>query len=431
VCCGQAISIPQNTIEISTGSGKDVVERIEEAEAKLKSGGTVKVPAGKWIVNRPIGLNSNITLQGNGPDSTFLIGGRDLGAKAVVQISGTEKSRLSNIRITQLAVQNGEPQLETYTSGMDGIRAETVDHLKVDHIRVSSIQGAYGIAVTKSSDVEISDDDVRFFTYAGIAVLNNSETIRIIRNTVDTATMKGGVRNSYGIIVGGYEHSKEPGRFPRYVWVQHNIVKNIPVWQGLNSHGGEHLWYTDNVVENVHTGINIALAENGIAEPALSDVHIERNTVTQGAGLPDGYGLLVQGGISNGKEAAGVWILENTVTGFGATPTAPGANIPAVDLAYSKNIHVNRNVIRKYNQCAILLNEQVVGGEVQGNVVEDMVSAKQPAISSMVLGNNHVDGITVEKNELRASGNQHRPKYMFHSTNPATVRVRYDGDAGR
>src|SRR5262249_35404737 len=127
------------TCDTSTLSG-DMGARVNSCVATLgAAGGTITIPGQSFTVNTQIVLASNITLKGAGSTSTILSAGPSLGANQVIRILGTASASVTNLKVTDLQVQNGTASTSAYTSGMDGIRADYCKNCTFENLDVNSI----------------------------------------------------------------------------------------------------------------------------------------------------------------------------------------------------------------------------------------------------------------------------------------------------
>jgi hypothetical protein len=398
-------------------AGRDIGAKLDAAMADVvkEGGGIVTIPASKDClpVETPIVVPSGIWLRGHGQKSTCLSASPTLGAHPIIRIVGTPSAHAVNIVISDMTLRNGTPDTHHFTAGMDGIRADYADDIEFKNLNVTSIQGAYAIVVGNASDVSIHDNGVTNFTYAGIMAVTGSQRILIQHNLVDGATINNGVgTNAYGIGLSGYDSDSHSATYNQWVVADRNTIHNIPTWEGMDAHGGQHLWLTNNTISNVFFGIMVGIAPQG-GVPVLRDVHIEGNKITQGTGISNGYGIMASGD-SVKYIASDIWIKTNDVNGFGATASASAPSIGAIELRQAKNTHVIGNTIRYYSQYAILPYMQISDSEILNNVAYDMADAKSSADSAMVGSEGSgIWGLKIDGNRLLPSAPDKSPAYLI------------------
>ena len=406
-----------------------VVKQVEAA-----GGGTVELPAtqGCIPVNTQIVLASRIALRGAGADKTCLTGGPNLGAKAVILFAGERGSKGADISISGLAIKNGTPSTSKLTDDMDGVRVDNASRVLIENLKLSSIQGDYGIVLRNVDNAMVRNNDIGDFTYAGISVYPGSHHVIIQHNNVHTATYQVAGGNAYGIVAGSTGGADLSLPYSKYVWVDDNIVRNIPIWEGLDAHGGEHLWFTNNDVANVKVGILAALASGKVGSPAISDIHVTGNKVVQGNGIPDGFGIIV-GGDKPQYMLDGFWIENNTVSGFGATSSAGGPTIGAITVRFAKNGHIDNNTVTNFAQCAIMAYAQVWNAEISHNTAQDMRDAKVPRASSVIDAEAPgVWGVNVHDNTFTQRRGAYEPTYMVQQkSNVGSLSVNNNRMEGR
>ncbi len=180
-----------------------------------------------------------------------------------------------------------------------------------------------GIEVRHAENVTIENCTITDADYAGIA-LYSAVGGRVSNNTVQrigtTRTDLGGdaANNAYGITLdrfAGGSMTSDPRS--ANLTVDHNLVEDVPLWMGLNTHAGANITFSNNIVRRTPRAIFIAgdSADNppmdvtvignrleqpvtkpggtdnieGILYARLEGGSIDGNAVARGYGSPDGF----------------------------------------------------------------------------------------------------------------------------------------------
>ncbi len=182
-------------------------------------------------------------------------------------------------------------------------------------IRNCAVSGfSTGIEVRHAENVVIENCVVTDAGYAGIAgysvvggrISNNTvQRIGTTRTNMDTDDLN----NAYGITLDRFAAgSLTTDPIPADVVIDHNLVEDVPLWMGINSHSGEHLTISNNIVRRTPRAIFIA--SDGSDNPP-SDVRIVGNRLEQPVTKPGGTtnveGILIshlRGGAITGNAVA-------------------------------------------------------------------------------------------------------------------------------
>ena len=423
-------------------AGADPGAKINACMASLEpQGGEALIPAGTYTINTQIQVPPNIWLLGQGYDATILAAGSTLEAPClalptpaatcqVIRVLGTSGTPTANVHISDLTVENGTPQTNVApVPGMDGIRADYVNGLLIERVHATSIQGAFGIAFKNSNGVRVLNSVVKNYAYAGVFALEGNNHVWVERNDIGGATCVppfcaiAGGGDSYGF-ASGSEAASGGAPFTTNLWVDHNFLHDIPYWECLDTHGGQHVWFEDNTLNNCATGINAS----GIVGPlqtvvSSGDFHVNRNSVTQGTGAAhctNCFGLIADGD-SAAYPVKDVEMIGNNFTGFGN----PNSSIVGV-ITYmnTRNVKVDGNSFYSWNTAAIMPYVDNWGSEIKGNTAYDMAGTANSGLSSMILIRSPGNwGLTIDDNTLDIKtlvGAPALPAYMINNASQAT-----------
>jgi parallel beta-helix repeat protein len=159
----------------SLKSQSDIQKKIQTQFIEIENGGKIHLPAGRFDLDAALWLDGkeNVEITGAGIDKTILSFSK--------QLAGAEGIKITNSRmilISGLTVQD--------TKG-DGLKAQDVDHIRFDQIKVEWTRGAheknggYGIYPVQCKNVLIENCLVRGASDAGIYV-GQSHTVIVRHN---------------------------------------------------------------------------------------------------------------------------------------------------------------------------------------------------------------------------------------------------------
>lgn len=108
------------------------------------------------------------------------------------------------------------------------------------------------------NDAKVSSNTIKDYLYSGILLLS-CDGVQVQENIVKDAPLSAGVVNPYGIAASDKVNTIA-GR-SRNITIAQNIVENIE-WEGIDTHGGENLSITGNVVNNCVRGIALVVGND-------------------------------------------------------------------------------------------------------------------------------------------------------------------------
>ncbi len=178
--------------------------------------------------------------------------------------------------------------------------AAPIDHLTIKNCIISGFESAiflYYVTNLIIEDCILTDCD-----YAGIGIfsgiggtLQRNTIQRIGYTRTNFGTWKG--NNAYGIIT---DHSTISGNLTldplsANILVDSNTIEDVPLWMGLNTHGGQNITFSNNTVRRCPRAIFIASDTGGVNHP--HNVYVTGNTlqeaVHKAGGTPDTEGVLI------------------------------------------------------------------------------------------------------------------------------------------
>jgi len=385
--------------------------------AAAAGGGIVYFPRGIYLIGTTLSWTAdNITLKGQGMDVTLIRDHSSLGANRLIFLQGSTGDRIENTNIEDITLRNGTATTGNPTMGKDCIRAEYVDGLRIRRCKITEVQGDYGVAVKYARNVSVIKSKFYRWTYAGMYVLIECDIIRVLDNEFDTAVSTT-VANVYTVGTGG-ETASQGSYYLRNMWIERNVFRNNPRWEGIDSHGGENIWIRDNYVENCKAGINCAIATGFVSNPVLKNLTIEGNVVIQGSGEDGLAGINVGGAFSPGVliTAENITIRNNNVNGFGGTTSN---SLGTLQTYWASNVDIDNNDIREFAQFGINLYIGVWGARVRNNRVYNARGGFTPVNISGICVNRSGGciGSIVEHNRIGADTESKRPAFGISAEN--------------
>jgi hypothetical protein len=251
---------PEWTGLSSSASGANNKTYLDNALDIVPSGGTmefcgkgVSYPvAGQWTIDKAV------TVDGYGTELDFSTDSNNQGIVVTasnvsilgLEIEGPDKSDLNTTQIGISATGvNNDPAAPTYISG-----------LKIKDCKIHDF-GRQGIVASYVENFDISHNEVYNHFYAGITIVSGKDGIIDNNNVHDIEGYSGGCGDTgcaYGISLSSAGTSSLTA-YPQSVdiLVSNNIIKNVPHWEGLDTHYGKRISFVNNKVYDTKIGITV------------------------------------------------------------------------------------------------------------------------------------------------------------------------------
>lgn len=225
-----------------------------------------------------------------------------------------------------------------------------VSHIEiVDNI--ISTWGFYGIFLKSVSRFTIQDNLVSNIFYGGIVGQSISHGA-IDSNTVENIMSS---PNAYGIAASRVtddlgELTTQPNS--SFVTISNNVVRNVPHWEGIDSHSGQNITITGNTVTGTKYGINVGPSNNaaGVSTYAPKNIVIRDNVLDHnlpGSTIDPGFmGIGLSGAaisIGTALDVATGQITGNTISNYGDPANSLSGSIYSHD---TQDVAITDNVIR-------------------------------------------------------------------------------------
>lgn len=377
-------------------SGTDMSPTIQ-AEIDVVAGaggGLVELAAGAFEIGTSLRMRSGVTLQGTGPQSTVLLDHANLSANPILRIVGTSSAPIATVAVNSLGIRNGTASTGVYVGGRDGVLVTDANGITFSGVRIFEIAGTYGLKIHRTAGLDIASSTFYRCTYAMVMVLPDCSDITVTNSTFDTVTSTS-YANTYTFATGGSALNSGQ-RWTQNLTVTGCTFLNNPRWEGLDTHGAENVTFQDNHIENCRIGIMAGNAANFVADPRLSTVLIEGNTVIQGTGMGGHFGIVVNGGVGRAQD---IIIRGNTVRGFGGTDSKVGS----ITVYRVANVTIEQNTVIDFGMNAVCMYYEVFGARIATNIFRNLgarIAGQSTAGIAGVSWGCH--NVTVTGNELIA-----------------------------
>lgn len=374
-------------------TGDDSTNDTAAIQAALDAGGTVTFPAGTYHVDQLYVSVAGTTLVGeDGARLTFDASGPGLYVTA------------SDVTIRGLEIVG--PQTEIWRSSESGVKAvgasatEPVRNLVVENSRIRRWSGG-GVWTEFTTGLTVRNNAISDIGYAGVMLLSTTDGW-INGNTIGNVRQSDGAKTSYGIAISRYT-TADLSVYPRSARIQvhANTVTGVPLWECIDTHGGQQITITANVVTDCNKGIAVVPSKGVSGENTYAplDVTVTANLVNSGrTDGSRGAGIeFVGAGARAGSpvELATGSVTGNTVRGHG-THLFRSAGI----LVYNtRALEVSKNSIINCAPTSVLLYHDNYEYKIVDNTISYAVSAGQTPIgyesthNTGIVGGNKVTGL--------------------------------------
>ncbi|WP_053368006.1 right-handed parallel beta-helix repeat-containing protein [Bacillus sp. FJAT-27245] len=244
--------------------------------------------------------------------------------------------------------------------------------------------GFYGIMAEFADHVSISNTVIRDIGFAGVGGLSvrnmhiNGSHIKSIK--------PGNKGNAYGVFYSRKGAESNLKAHPRSVnsSVTNSIIEDIPLWEALDTHGGENITFNNNTIRNTKVGIAFVNATGkGGKELFGSQKCTAKGNRIEGIGK--GYGIVVAG--LPAEHSGGCTIEGNTLKEAGQQGNSISG---AIQASYTRDLVIKNNTLVYSYANGIHLYTHNQQFSVAGNRVEDVQdsSYKVPSAIAFRSGNN-------------------------------------------
>ncbi|WP_406657747.1 right-handed parallel beta-helix repeat-containing protein [Methanolobus sp. ZRKC2] len=358
------------TIRVSKNAGTNLVQTIEgeviyqgtsdvgaiKAAVNAINSGVILIDSGTYMISSPVSLKSNIEVVGN--DAV-------LKGYKIFTISGATNVKVSGLKLT------GPDQLYGSVGSSSGlINIVNSNNCIIESNTFYNFRD-YGVNVAVSStshkneQITIRNNEFLDYGYAGVMIWKQSYHIYVEDNTFKNINTRAVNANAYGVAVAkgsnSYKHSE-------YIYIRHNWIENSPIWEGIDSHGANHVYIQDNTVLDCKVPIAVSYQTSGSYPLPVHDIVITGNYVKGNMNSP--Y-----------KQHSGIHIL--------------GARNYAQPYT---NINVSGNTIMDVNSWLVSDDGAIVLRDVNGGIVDNNLIS---GVGGTGINLKNADNLVVQNNDIK------------------------------
>lgn len=384
----------------TTDDGTAIAAAITAASAATPGGGAVYFPppTNCYKITAPIAINSALTLFGQ----------KSKICQATANTVGMSITT-SNVHVDGLLLSG--PAIATYQGAGFALSITGTFHAGSAPTYISNVSvtnsiiqhwGAYGVYAAYVDQFSASRNYINDIGYAGIAVISGTNG-RIEGNGIDTIG-PGNSGNAYGIALSrdttdsGELISQPPTT--DYA-VSGNTIRNVPIWEGLDTHGGERITFSGNTIYNVKDAIGVGASKNSshndtYAPHSVTVVgNVADSSVTNGSA---GYGIVFQGVVTTTPAVVTDYatgsIVGNYLKGYGDQTNAISG---AMYIYSTSGLSVSGNSIVNASPQGINMYHDNVGFVISGNSIIDpwtSIAAVGQAIAVNIAAGANTGGVS-------------------------------------
>lgn len=374
----------------ATGDG--VTDDTAAFVSAINSGRPVYVPEGEYVITDYLNIPSDFYLFGQG---TILDRKANDQTDPAQERTGLfEIDNQNNIVIQGIKIKGEGSSPSTYLYGCE-IHAIDSSEIYVKDVEIMDIKKIFAICFEHSDYCKAENCYIHNYTYGGIVGLINCNNLDVIGCRLIDVTSLTAI-NTYPIMLNGYPYTVgTPEVVGKNLRAIGNFIDNPTsgaYWEGIDSHGGDNIIITDNIIKNVMDGIAIASQANFTSK----NVIISDNIVIQGGS--GSVGTLNNSGIVVANTSDCI-ISNNSIEGFGKHTTA--ANTSGIQIVNSDNVKINGNDIFDCGSGSGFYGICVINGseiDMSSNYIHDN------NLTAAARWSGDINHLTYHDNIIRSSG---------------------------
>ena len=342
--------------------GDGVADDTSAIQATINSAASgVQIPSGTYNVSAPLTITNSMALTGAGHNSII----QQTASTNLIKIltNNVEIKNLSLLGLQHANFVDSERGVEaigtvgTYLSG-----------ISINECRISNI-GSYAIYLRFCKNIQIQNNTIFDAVYSGAMLLScsNADASGNIISNISPGTSG----NAYGISISRIT-TGDINTDPRSsdVVIRGNIIQDIPLWSGLDTHSGQRVSFIGNTISNTMYGIVVTSSKDsgGAQTFAPLDCAVSANMIY--SGVTDGTrnaSIVFVGALGSLALATGS-IVGNTMRGGGAVNSDLSG---AMYIYLTKGLVVSDNVIIEPSPTGIALNLLNHDALISGNSIID------------------------------------------------------------
>ena len=227
------------------------------------------------------------------------------------RVSGPIEVTKSNVTIDGVSITSSGKT--GYGIVAAGTSANPISNITIRNCKIKGFK--FSILIRHAKNVVIENCTVTDADYAGIGLYSvvgghvSGNTVQRIGTTRTNFSDPGMGNNAYGITLDRYSGGSLTSD-PRSgsMTIDHNLIEDVPLWMGFNTHAGSHIVFSSNTIRRTPRAIFIAGdgAGNGPIDVKIIGNRVEQ-PVTKTGGTRDIEGILIsslQGGAITGNQVA-------------------------------------------------------------------------------------------------------------------------------
>ncbi|MCM3359760.1 right-handed parallel beta-helix repeat-containing protein [Psychrobacillus sp. MER TA 171] len=377
-------------------SNKDKVVLVETTNKTEKLQNALKLGAGKIVV---LPYDSSFEVSGlKVPDNTTIIG---YGSKIY-----NDKKHMtlltigSGVKIYGLEIQGaGNKEAGVKGIGININGPNSANYAKNIVIHDSFIHdiGFYGIKAEFADNVTVTNTNIEDIGYAGIGGFSVSNF------NVDKSHIKaiapGTDGNAYGVFFSRKGSKSDLKQYPRSKdsSVTNSTIEDIPLWEALDTHGGENITFNHNKIRNAKVGIAFVNA-TGDGKKGIFGTQRSTAKCNQIEGIGKGCGIIVAGSTSD--YSSGLTISGNQLTNAGKE----GSSISgAICAKLTKDLIIEENTLKNSFANAISINTHNTQFLITKNKIQDVQDKTYVVPAAIAIRSTDNEG-TISQNVITGDG---------------------------
>ena len=334
-------------------------------DSALTLNATALLAAGNilWLPKGVYKILSTLTI----PDNTIVFA---YGAKIFNTTSNITLLSLGNgVKIFGLELE-GAGNITANANGnavtIEGINSSDFKtDILIENCHIHDI-GFYGIYAKFAKNINIKNTKIEHIGYAGVIGLSVSD-MHISEESYIQDISPGQSSNAYGVSFSRIGESSDLVANPRSkdCSVKNCTILDIPLWEALDTHGGENISFESNTIRNCKLGIACVSASNDLSINfiASQNCSISNNKIY---GTGTGVGINVTGNAI--EDSSNCKISNNFVNECGLQ----GSNVSGgIASSYTKNLAITGNILNKCYANGIQVWSDNKGFCVLGNTISD------------------------------------------------------------
>lgn len=344
---------------------------LNAALSAIPAGSALRLPSGTYRTNSDLLVTKAVNIFGDGIGKTTIY--RTSAGASTYAIYVTA----SNVRISSLTLRG--PSSAAYVINENGIYAKGTSGAHLSNVTVDWVEvynfGSDGISTEYVDGISLSRPHVHDCGYAGIAV--NSCTDGLISQPRIKDITPGTVGNAYGV----YLSQRTDGDAPTSrVTVNAGVIRDIPVWEGMDTHGGKDITFSNNVITNCKMGIVATVAVEPTGSQQSERITITGNTISAGGHADPGRGIVISGKDSSAR-AKNIAISGNAIDSMGGTGSQEQG---AIYVQYVDGLSISGCVVKNARSIGLNIYDAVTDFTVNGLTIDGVQTGYASACGILV-----------------------------------------------